>query len=83
MLNATWIPLEVVIDAQKWLVSCHQQGLKHQPIQMPFPTISAVFQGDSRKQVIYLRIRQQEKLRSRTQVKVVSLETPRQTNKPS
>ncbi|KAF7486464.1 Hypothetical predicted protein [Marmota monax] len=62
-----------------WLwVRC--QGLKHQPIKMPFPSGCAVFQRDGGKQVIYLRIKLQEKFPSTAQVKVITLEDPTQIN---
>lgn len=40
------------------------------------------FQGDGKEQVIYLRIKQQEKFPNTAQVKVSTLEGPGQINKP-
>ncbi|KAK7801437.1 hypothetical protein U0070_015547 [Myodes glareolus] len=69
------LSFEVLSDAQKGLVSYREWAFKYRLIKMPFPSSRALFR-DGGKQVIYLRIKQQENSPAQSRSKTGGLLSP-------
>lgn len=74
--------LEVLIDVQSGCCSVINRDLSLSLLRCHL-LLAVLFQGNGEKQVIYLRIKQQEKSPNTAQVKVAALEGPRQINTAS